>query len=164
MESERKQLDRDLLDSVTMRDIARVRDLLEQGANVNAKDDEHEETPLMLAVKFAGVDMVQLLVEAGADVDARDSWGRTALFYAPVSSEAFRVLLRAGADIRVRDEEGNSILMRKVSESASLSDVEELLRLGVDPDLQNGDGETALDLAESLGLIEVVKRLRSLAG
>ena len=50
MKSELKQLDRDLLDSVIMRDIARVRELLEQGAKVNAKDAEHQETPLMLAV------------------------------------------------------------------------------------------------------------------
>ena len=159
-----KQLDRDLLDSVIMRDITRVRKLLEQGADVNAKDEEHAETPLMLAVKFAGADMVRLLLEAGAEVDARDGWGRTALFYAPVSSEVFGLLLRAGADVHARDGEGNSILMRKVSESVSLAEVEEVLRLGVDPSVQNEGGESALDLAESLGLVKVVERLRSGAG
>ena len=164
MKSSCKQLDRDLLDSVITRDITCVRDLLEQGADVNAKDSEHEETPLMLAIKFAAVDLIRLLLESGAEVDARDSWGRTALFYSPVSSEVFRVLLRAGADVSVRDEEGNSILMRKVSESASLADVEELLRLGVDASVQNEDGETALGLAESLGMVKVVERLRSRAG
>jgi ankyrin repeat protein len=164
MKSERKELSRHLLDSVMMRDITRLRALLEQGANLNAKDAEHGETPLMLAVKFAGVDMVRLLLEAGAEVDARDDWGRTALFYVPVSSEVFGILLRAGADVRARDEEGNTILMRKVSESTSLAEAEELLSLGIDPSVQNESGETALDLAESLGLVRIGERLRSRAG
>lgn len=161
MKSERKQLIHHLLDSIIMRDTARARALLEQGADLNAKDTEHGETPLIVAVKSGSVDIVRLLLEAGAKVDARDDWGRTELFYAPVSSETFAVLLRGGADVHVRDEEANTILMRKVSESATLAEVEQLLRLGVDPSLQNDAGETALDLAEGLGLTLVAERLRS---
>lgn len=164
MKSKRQRLARHLLDGVMARDVNRVRELLKQGADVNSKDEEHAETPLLLAVKFAGVEMVRLLLEAGAEVDARDGWGRTALFYAQVSSEVFGVLLCAGADVQARDEEGNSILWWKVSESASRAEVEELLRLGLDPDARNGVGETALDVAESLGLIQVAERLRVRAG
>lgn len=164
MASKRNRLNRALLDAVIMREITRVRELLKQGADVNARDNEHEATPLILAAKFAGEDMMRLLLEAGAEVDARDDWGRTALFYVPITSEGFGVLLRAGADAHARDGEGNTILMRRVSESAPLAEVEELLRLGVDPDARDVDGETALDMAESLGLVKVVGRLRSGAG
>jgi ankyrin repeat protein len=160
----RKQFNRALLDAVVMSDISRARELLKQGADVNARDKEHQETPVILAAKFAGAGMVRMLLEVGAEVDARDGWGRTALFYAPVSSEAFGALLRAGADVNARDEEGNTILMRRVFASASLSEVEELLRLGIDPGVQNEGGETALDLAENLGLVKVIERLRSRAG
>jgi len=161
MASKRKQLNRSLLDAVIMRDINGARELLKQGADVNARDNEHQETPVILAAKFAGAEMVRMLLEAGAEVDARDDWGRTALFYAPVSSEVFGVLLRAGADVHARDEEGNTILTRKVSKSASLAEVEDLLRLGVDLGARNEEGETALDLAEGLGLVRVVERLRA---
>ena len=164
MKSERKKLDRDLLDSVIMRDVDSVRRLLSQGANINAEDSEHLETPLMLAVKFAGVKMVRLLLDVGAKVAAQDSWGRTALFYAPVLSETFKVLLSAKADVHAQDAEGNTILTYQVSRSASLAEVEELLQLGVDLNLQNEDGETALDIAESLGLVKVAARLRQAAG
>lgn len=164
MTSKRKRLNRSLLDAVIMRDSTRVRELLKQGADVNARDNEHEETPLILAVKCAGADMIRLLLEAGAEVDVRDDWGRTALFYAPTSSEGFGVLLHAGADVHARDGEGNTILMRRVSESAPLAEVEELLRLGIDPDAREVGGEAALDMAESLGLAKVVERLRSGAG
>jgi ankyrin repeat protein len=157
----KKRLGRDLLNAVAMRDTSLVRELLGRGADVNARDEEHGDTPLMFAVKFADASMLRLLLDAGARVDARDDAGRTALFFAPVSSEMFRVLLSAGADVHARDDEGNTLLMRKVSESASLADVEELLRLGVDPGLRNNDGETALDLAEILGLLRIVEILES---
>ena len=161
MKSERNQLNRALLDSVIMRDVDRVRELLRQGADLNARDEEHLETPLILAVKFCGIDMVRLLIEAGAEVEARNAWNRTALFYAPVSSEVFKLLLEVGADIHARDGEGNTILMRNVARSASISEVEEILRLGVDPSAKNESGETALDIAEELGLVNVVQQLGS---
>ena len=133
--------------------------LLNQGADVNALDSEHNETALILAVKFADASMVRLLLEVGANVNAEDDKGRTSLFYAPVLSDKFKLLLSAGANLHIKDNEGNSILMRKLSESASLAEVEELLRLGIDPNCQNESGETAIDLAEQLGLVKVVDRL-----
>ena len=164
MKSQREHIDRTLLDSVAMKDIAQVLDLLAQGADVNARDPEHGETPLILAVKNRSIDIVRLLLDAGAEVDAIDDWGRTALFYAPVSAESFGILLRAKAHVHTRDKEGNTVLMRRISECASLSDVETLLQLGVDPSLQGEHEETALDIAESLGLVRVIERLRSRAG
>jgi ankyrin repeat protein len=157
----KKRLGRELLDAVLMGDRAHVRELLAGGADVNARDSEHEETPLILAVKFADADMVRLLIERGAEVDARDDGGRTALFFAPVSSDAFMLLLDAGADVNAGDKYGDSILMYKVGGSASPYEVGELLRLGADPSARNDEGETALDLAEGLGLLRVVELLKT---
>ena len=161
MRSRRKKLNRDLLDAVVMRDIAKIRELLGQGADVNARDEEHNEPPVMLAVKFADAAIIRLLLNVGAEVDAQDDMGRTSLFFAPVSSEVFKSLLEARADIHAADNKGNTILLWKVLESASLSEVEELLRLGVDPGLRNEGGETALDIAERLGLVKIGERLRA---
>jgi ankyrin repeat protein len=83
------------------------------------------------------------------------------LFFASVPSASFKALLEAGATLHARDEEGNTILLRKVWESPSLNDVEELLKLGIDPGLRNADAESALDVAESLGLAKIVERLRA---
>jgi ankyrin repeat protein len=159
MKLKRIKLNRDLLDAVVMRDIAKAKELLKQGGDVNARDAEHNETPLIFAAKFADAGMVRLLLNAQADVHARDDKGRTALYFAPVSSEVFKLLLEAGANLHAIDGGGNTILMRKVSESRSLNEVEELLKLGIDPSLRNADGETALDIAESLGLVKIVERL-----
>ncbi|HWT01808.1 MAG TPA: ankyrin repeat domain-containing protein [Pyrinomonadaceae bacterium] len=152
-------MNRELLDAVVVRDARRVGELLKRGADANARDAEHDETPLMLAARFADAGLVRLLLDAGAEVDARDDKARTALFYAPVPSDVFEALRIAGADVDARDGEGNTVLMRKVYESASLVCVDELLRLGVDPSAENEDGETAFEIAERLGLVKLTERL-----
>ena len=117
MRSKRKKLNRDLLDAVVMCDIAKVQDLLNRGADVDARDDEHCETPLILAAKFADPAIVRLLLNNNAEVDARDDKGRTALFFASLQSEAFKELIEAGANIHARDEEGNTILLQVAVDS-----------------------------------------------
>ena len=105
--------------------------------------------------------MVQLLINEGAEIDARDDVGRTALFFAQVGSEVFTRLLAAGADLHAADHEGNSILIQKVSKSASLAEVEELLRLGIEPGVKNEAGESAMDVAVSLGLVRIIECIKS---
>lgn len=156
-----KQLGRALLDAVITRDHNLARTLLDQGADPRTTDSEHDEGPIVLAAKFADAAMIRMLLDAGAEVDARDDEGRTALFFAPVSLDLFRVLLEAGADLNAKAHSGETILMRKVSECASLAEVEQLLELGVDASARNDEGDSAFDIARGLGLVLVVERLRS---
>ena len=53
--------------------------LLDYGANPNQREPDTEKTPIMVAVYFAPSECVQLLIEKGADVNAVDVYGRTAL-------------------------------------------------------------------------------------
>ena len=146
-----------------MRNKDEIRAALKAGADVNARDAEHDETAIVLAAKFGDAEIIQTLIDAGCEVDARDDQGRTALFFAPVGSDIFSRLLAAGADVKAKDRDGNTILIRKVSESASLAEVEELLRLGIDSEVRNESGESAMDVAASLGLVKITERLKSLS-
>merc|ERR1711944_308731 len=58
-----------------------VRRLFSTG-DVNIRASQHGQTALMLAVSHGRLDMVQLLVEAGADLNIRDEDGSTALMCA----------------------------------------------------------------------------------
>lgn len=60
-------------------DIARV--LIDSGADVNWIDGEGV-TPLILAAFKNHLELVQLLLDHGADTTVRDQWDRTALDYA----------------------------------------------------------------------------------
>jgi ankyrin repeat protein len=155
-----RQLNRNFLDAIVMRNKEEVRRLLMAGANVDAKDKEHGKPAIMLAAELSNKEIVELLISEGAKVDERDDQGRTALFLAEVGSEIFANLLASGADINAVDHSGNTILMQNVSRSPSLAEVEELLNLGIDPDVRNEYGESALDLATSLGLVNVIERLK----
>ena len=155
-----RQVDRNFLDAIVMCNKEEVRQLLKAGANVDAKDEEHGKPAIMLAAEFGNKEIVELLISEGAKVDERDDQGRTALFFADVGSEIFANLLTSGADINAVDHDGNTILMQHVSQSPSLAEVEELLNLGIDPDVRNEYGESALDLATGLGLVNVIERLK----
>src|ERR1044071_1910491 len=114
-----QKLTRAFLDAVVSCNKDEIRRHLKAGAEIDAKDDEHDEAAIILAAKFCDVEIVELLLAAGAKIDARDDQGRTALFFAEVGSEAFVRLLAAGADINAVDQDGNTILMNRVWRSAS---------------------------------------------
>ena len=56
--------------------------LLDNGANVNLQDSINGWTPLILAVAFGRLELVQLFLKNGANVTTADKNGDTALTYA----------------------------------------------------------------------------------
>lgn len=71
-------------------DIARL--LLDQHAYIDA-ESPNKSTPLMLAAQYGSQAMVQLLLDAGADVQARNQLGLSAVDFARRSERAFMVKL-----------------------------------------------------------------------
>src|SRR4029079_8467713 len=85
--------------------------------------------PLLAAARENCTDTVALLLDKGADVDAKDSDGRTALIAATSAgyTDVVRVLLRHGADMDVADR-----LDRTAWMYASLRGHEEIAALFTD--------------------------------
>jgi len=69
-------------------------------------------TPLMDAVQNQDVDAVTSCIEGGGDVEARDSYGQTALHWAAKyeSVKIVQLLLDAGANVDVQDDDGETPL------------------------------------------------------
>jgi hypothetical protein len=63
-------IDKELIKAVKSRDIKKVKELLERGANPNAKD-ENGWTPLHHAAEVGSVDIAKFLIDKGAYVNAR---------------------------------------------------------------------------------------------
>lgn len=92
---------------------ASVRALLARGADPNEADDKYGCIALHRAAEHMdpnATEVVQLLLDAGANIDARDKDGATPLFYAILgcygSTTRVKLLLARGADPVARDNNG----------------------------------------------------------
>lgn len=123
------------------------------GANVNATD-EYSETPLMRAVaKNEQAEVVQVLLEAGADVHdmiwIAGSW--TPLMFAAQSNKnpaIIKLLLEAGAEVNLDDLDGLTPLMLAAKSNENPQVVLALLDAGADGKLRDKAGKTAFDYAK----------------
>lgn len=93
---------------------------------------------------------VELLLDAGADLNLRDRYGRTLMHYCP-DAEVATLLVERGAKINDRDKSGETALMRctvlAFRWEPRLNTIQRLLELGADPHMRNNEGKSALDLA-----------------
>ena len=83
-----------------------VRMLLVHGADVNAKEPNQNQTALMWAAAEQHPKVVQVLIEANADLRAHTKLGFTALHFAARAGdmESTRTLLGAGVDVNIKSQ------------------------------------------------------------
>ena len=136
-------------------DCKSVVELLEAGANVNARGRQGD-TALMSAISNShpteGLKIVDALIDAGADINIRDIRGRTALIYAawcesPQALEITNALIKAGAVLNIKDDESFSALMYacRAGNVAGSEVAKALIAAGAYVNTKNdGNGQTAL--------------------
>jgi ankyrin repeat protein len=132
---------------------ADVEALLQAGVDVN-KADKDGFSPLSVA---ASAQIATMLIEHGADLNAANRFGATALLYAARQgcADVVEVLLQAGADVNKADENGFAPL--SVAATAVIATM--LIERGADVNAANKLGHTALLIAGRKGRADVVKAL-----
>lgn len=113
--------------------------LLENGASVHTKDTHEGSTPLHLA---ESPEVVQTLLEFGAEINARNNLGQTPLHVAALqgNSNIVESLLKSGAALNSRD---NGETPLHVARKTGVV-IELLLEYGVDVNIKNENHETPL--------------------
>ncbi|KAK5992007.1 Ankyrin repeat domain-containing protein 2 [Cladobotryum mycophilum] len=96
--------------------------------------DQPPEPLIHTAVKHGNCDIVQMLINHGADVNERDSMGRTPIHVAIENQQAevLMLLLETGIDVNLCDNEGRTALSMAVNNSCE-SGVRLFLMHGADP-------------------------------
>ena len=131
-----------------------VRHLLARGANPNSC--------LWAAAWNDDAEAARLFLEHGATPDERFD-GETPFLYAYRLKrfKAARTLLSFGADIDAPDGNGNTALHLAIMKGFSVADTRLPVESGADPNRRNGDGETAIELAQRLRKRAVLKLLNA---
>ena len=138
----------------------RIRMLLRNGANPNAKRHVDGVTALMRASKRGHTQTVKALLDAGADVDAKNHSGFTALmFVRNGGTEIVQILLDAGADLDAKEHDGTTPLMAAAATGES-EIVQALVEAGAGVNAKNSKDYSALMLAEEEGYPEIIELLK----
>jgi hypothetical protein len=107
-------------------------------------------TALMRACSYNHIDIVKLLIEAGADINAKDKVGYTALIVASANGriEIVKLLIKAGSDVNAKEKWEYTALMY-ASENGYTDIVKLLIEAGADVNAKDKRGVTALAIAKS---------------
>ncbi|GBF72947.1 hypothetical protein PA598K_01226 [Paenibacillus sp. 598K] len=136
--------------------------LMKENAEENQLQEEIMQVneQLIAAAERGDTDEVLRLLEAGADIQAQDESGRTAVVAATYGNHAETVeaLITQGADINIRDHLLNNVLLY-AGASGYLDIVRLAIEAGADTKLTNRFGGTALIPAADRGHVEVVQYL-----
>jgi len=135
--------------------------LLQDQPDLLDAPDQRGFPPLVLACYSDRLAISKLLLEKGANVEARDGMGNTALMgvaFKGLSGMAKLLVEEYGADVNAQNNAGGTPLTFAAT-FGQYDMVQFLLSHGANPDHTDQDGHTALSLAKAKGHQQIVALL-----
>jgi ankyrin repeat protein len=147
--------------AVAANDIGAVDGFLAAGIDPNVKDEESGGTALIWAATHDEADIVKVLLRGGANVNAKDMGGYTALLRALEKKNgavAELLLGQPNLEVNAQGFSGMTALTWYVW-SGNEPNVKSLLERGANPNLSDADGDTPLHGAAQRGNLKVLQML-----
>ena len=148
--------------AVMQDDSEETKNILANSVNVNVKERNYEgATPLFMAVENGNFRIVEMLLNLGARVNARDKNRQTPIMRidADANARLVNLLVRHGAQVNLADKKGNTALILATEDQPDVSVIRALLDAGADVNHRNNAGETALMKAAANDDLEAVRTL-----
>jgi len=143
--------------AIRSNDLSTLRTLLKtSGANLK---DQKESTPLMYAAAFGSLDAMKILLDAGADVNAKNALSISPLLWCAGDLEKVRLLVSKGADVNARSKQNQTPLLIAASQDGASEIVKLLLDKGADASARGFMNTTALLSATYANDAAIVKLL-----
>ncbi|MDR2795069.1 MAG: ankyrin repeat domain-containing protein [Holosporaceae bacterium] len=123
--------------------------LLENGANLEVKENCFGNTAFHLLMKKPTSSLIQLLLDAGANVNAKNNNNITPLHLLMMERSNFhliQLLLDAGADVNAKSNDNTTPLHLLTMNKPTAPQIELLLNAGADVNAKNNDNATPLHL------------------
>lgn len=139
-----------IFEAVKNNDVKQVRSLLDQKADPNSVDEDGDHL-LMYAALYSSVDCMQLLIEKGSSVNAKNKIDETALMWSVHDPAKMKLLIQHGADINAKAKTGNTPLLIASIGHGKYEAVNMLIEKGADVFAMNNKKENALIRASQFG-------------
>jgi ankyrin repeat protein len=133
-----------LIDAIANHDLGRIKTLLAADTSLAKAADGFGSTLLMHGAASGTVSIMQALIDAGADVNAKNSRAATALHWAAADAAKVKLLLLNGASVDAKTAEGRTPLFAAATMPNSASAVRHLLEAGADVNAVTLAGTTPL--------------------
>jgi len=121
--------------------------ILEILPDLEARDAQGRTALMIVAEQNPRAEVIQILIEAGANIHATNPSGGTTLMYAAAANpnpQVLRLLIDAGACLEARHENGMTPLMFAASNNSNLQTLTTLIQQGASLHAMGAYGETAM--------------------
>ena len=150
----------DLLQSIRNNDLAALKAQLGKGGAGNVNTGDARGTTLLThAAAIGSPEAVKLLLDSGADANAKNQLDETALMLGAGDVRKVRMLVDKGADVNAHSKLGRTPLMIASACDGCSAAVKLLLEKGADPKAKDKRGITALNAAADADDFESMKLL-----